>query len=133
MIFFIFVLSNIFNMGLITLSGMEFFAYHGCFAEEQIIGNKFIVDLEFSTETENAELTDDLTQTINYQLVYDVVKAEMDIKSKLLEHVARRVLDALYKQFPGIGSAKITVSKLNPPLKGKVDRVCFTLAAKHDK
>jgi dihydroneopterin aldolase len=128
MIFFIFVLSNILNMGLITLSGMEFFAYHGCFAEEQIIGNKFIVDLEFFADTENAENTDDLSATVNYQIVYELVKAEMDIKSKLIEHVARRILDALYRQFPEIGDAKVTVSKLNPPLKGRVDKICFTLS-----
>ena len=115
-------------MGLITLSGMEFFAYHGCFAEEQIIGNKFIVDLEFFASTENAEKNDDLTKTVNYQKVYEMVKAEMEIKSKLLEHVAKRVLDALYKGFPSIGGSKITVSKLNPPVGGKVGRVSITLA-----
>jgi dihydroneopterin aldolase len=99
-------------MGLVTLSGMEFFAYHGCFAEEQIIGNKFIVDLEFFASTENAENTDDLTKTINYQKVYDLVKTEMEIKSKLIEHVARRILNVLYS---------------HPPLKGRVDKVSFTL------
>jgi len=106
---------------------MEFFAYHGCFAEEQIIGNKFIVDLEFSTDTEKAERTDDLNSTVNYQHVYDVVKAEMDVKSKLLEHVARRILRALHKQFPTITNSKVTVSKMNPPLKGRVDKVSITL------
>jgi dihydroneopterin aldolase len=114
-------------MGLITLSGMEFFAYHGCLAEEQINGNKFMVDLEFFTGTENAETTDDLEQTVNYQKVYELVKVEMDIKSKLLEHVSRRIIDALYKQFPHIGASKITVAKLNPPIGGKMDKVSVTL------
>ena len=114
-------------MGLISISGMEFFAYHGCFAEEQIIGNKFIVDLEFISNTENAELSDDLSKTVNYQAVYGIVKAEMEIKSKLLEHVAKRILDSIYKNFPLIESMKITISKLNPPVGGKVDRVSFTL------
>lgn len=106
---------------------MEFFAYHGCFAEEQIIGNKFIVDLEFSVDTKKAERTDDLSNTINYQHVYNVVKAEMEIKSKLLEHVAGRILHALKKQFPSATNIKITVSKLNPPLNGKVDKVSYTI------
>jgi len=119
--------TNLINMGLISISGMEFFAYHGCFAEEQIIGNKFIVDLEFFSNTENAELSDDLSKTVNYQKVYGIVKAEMEIKSKLLEHVARRILDSLYKNFPLIGSTKITVSKLNPPVGGKVDKVSVSL------
>jgi dihydroneopterin aldolase len=114
-------------MGLISLSGMEFFAYHGCFEEEQIIGNKFIVDLEFFATTDNAETSDDLAKTVNYQKVYELVKAEMEIKSKLLEHVARRIQDSLYKNFPYIGSSKITVSKLNPPIGGKVDKVSLVL------
>lgn len=130
MIFFIFVTSNSNNMGLISLSGMEFFAYHGCYNEEQILGNKFMVDLEFFTGTENAEITDDLAQTVNYQKVYELVKAEMDIKSKLLEHVSRRILDALYKQFPYISAAKITIAKLNPPIGGKVEKVSVTLSGK---
>ena len=114
-------------MGLISISGMEFFAYHGCFAEEQIIGNKFIVDLEFISDTENAEISDDLSKTVNYQAVYGIVKVEMEIKSKLLEHVAKRILDSVYKNFPLIESVKITVSKLNPPVGGKVEKVSITL------
>ena len=114
-------------MGVITLSGMEFLAHHGCCPEEQIFDNKFMVDLEFFTETGDAEITDDLAQTVDYQKIYKLIKAEMDIKSKLLEHVSRRILDMLYKQFPYIGSAKITVAKLNPPIGGKVERVSVTL------
>ncbi len=117
-------------MGIISLSGMEFFAYHGCFAEEQIIGNKFIIDLEFFAATENAELSDDLTKTINYQKVYEIVKVEMEIKSKLLEHVARRILDAVYKYFPDIDNAKVTVNKINPQMGGKIDKVGVTLTGK---
>ena len=114
-------------MGLISLSGMEFFAYHGCFAEEQIIGNKFIVDIEFFASTENAEISDELEKTINYQKVYEIVKAEMEIKSKLLEHVARRILNAVNKHFPNISNAIVTVNKMNPPMGGKIDRVGVTL------
>ena len=117
-------------MGLISLSGMEFFAYHGCESEEQIIGNKFTVDIEFFTNTEKAEATDDLNKTVNYQKVYELVKTEMEIKSRLIEHVARRSLNALYKNFPDIGAAKITVSKHNPHVGGKVQKVSITLTNK---
>jgi 7,8-dihydroneopterin aldolase/epimerase/oxygenase len=110
-------------MGIITLSGMEFFAYHGCFAEEQIIGNRFIVDLEFSTDTEDAELTDDLKRTVNYQKVYELVKVEMAIKSKLLEHVARRIIDAIYIHFPNLKSVTVKVAKLNPAWEARWRRL----------
>ncbi len=114
-------------MGIISLEGMEFFSYHGCFTEEQIIGTRFIVDLNFETDTSPAEISDDLKQTINYQTVYRLVKKEMDIKAHLLEHVARRILKAVTNAFPEIKSANVKVSKLNPPLGGKIDKVSVTI------
>ena len=106
---------------------MEFYAYHGCFKEEQIIGTKFRVDLFIESDTSEAEKTDDLSKTINYQTVFQIVKAQMQIKSKLLEHVGRRILDELKANFPEIENAKIKISKLNPPLGGKMENVSLTL------
>jgi 7,8-dihydroneopterin aldolase/epimerase/oxygenase len=114
-------------MAQIALENMEFFAYHGCFSEEQIIGTRFIVDLWIEADTTEAEQTDKLSKTINYQEVFLLVKEEMAEKSKLLEHVGRRILDALKDEFPEIISAKIKVSKMNPPLGGKIGSVSLTL------
>lgn len=114
-------------MGLITLSNMEFFAYHGCHEEEHKTGNKFIVNVTFSTNSENAETSDDLSKALDYQKVYKVIKSEMEIRSYLIEHVTRRIMDALFKNFPEIEHAEVTVAKLNPPLGGKVDNVQYTL------
>jgi 7,8-dihydroneopterin aldolase/epimerase/oxygenase len=114
-------------MGTISIEGMEFFAYHGCFKEEQIIGTRFTVDLFLETDTNEAEITDDLSQTVNYQAVYGVVAQEMAIKSKLLEHVARRILDRVAKEFPKVISSRIKISKMNPPVGGKVERVSVEL------
>jgi len=117
-------------MTLISLKGMEFFAFHGCFSEEQIIGNKFIVDIEFDCDTSEAEYSDDLTKTINYQDVYNVVKTEMYIKSKLLEHVGRRIVAAIIKKFSGIHNIRVKISKCNPPIGGKVDKVSVIINEK---
>ena len=114
-------------MGKIRLEGMEFFAYHGCFAEEQIIGTRFVVDLEFTYDTAKAEADDHLADAVNYQDVYRVVKEEMEKKSYLIEHVARRILDAVRSSFPGITHAEIRISKVNPPIGGKVAQVCCVL------
>ena len=116
-------------MGQISIEGMEFFAYHGCFREEQIIGTKFMVDLFLETDTHEAELTDDLHKTVNYQAVYVFVKEEMAVKSKLLEHLGRRILNRIKKEFPQVRDCRIKVSKMNPPLGGKVERVCIELRA----
>lgn len=115
-------------MSLIKLEGMEFFAYHGCFEEEQIIGTKFRIDLNIEANVDEAAETDDLSKTINYLSVYQMVKKQMEIKSRLLENVGKRILDELYNQFPGIIKAEVKVSKLNPPLGGKLDSVSLTLS-----
>ena len=116
-------------MSIISIKGMEFFAYHGCFKEEQIIGTKFFVDLYIEADTSEAEETDKLSKTINYQTVYLLVKKEMEIKSKLLEHVGRRILKAVKKEFPNINSVKVKISKMNPPLGGKINSVSLTLSS----
>ena len=115
-------------MSVISIEGMEFFAYHGCFKEEQIIGTKFIVDLYIESNTIEAEKTDDLSKTINYQSAYLIVKNEMKIKSKLLEHVGRRILSSLKQEFKGIETATVKISKMNPPLGGKIKNVSLTLS-----
>lgn len=114
-------------MSTISIEGMEFFAYHGCFAEEQIIGTKFSIDLFMEVDTSKAELSDDLHDTVNYQSVYELVKEEMKTKSKLLEHVGRRILDKIKTSFPEVEKAKIKIRKLNPPLGGKMDFVSLEL------
>lgn len=114
-------------MGLISIEGMEFYAYHGCFKEEQIIGNRFMVDLYFEANTGDAEISDNLHKTVDYQSVYRLVAEEMQVKSRLLEHVARRILDRVSKEFPVISSSRIKISKLNPPVGGKVDKVSVEL------
>ncbi len=114
-------------MSKILLENMEFFAYHGCFREEQIIGNQFIVNLEIETNTHKAESSDKLTDTLNYQEAYNLVKEQMQQKSHLLEHVARRTLDILLEKFPEISHLKIKISKMHPPMGGKLKCVSLEL------
>ena len=114
-------------MATIALEGMEFHAYHGCFAEEQVTGNTFYVDIYFDTDTSMAEDTDDLNETVNYAEVYEIIKAQMEIKSKLLENVGKRIIDAITKRFPEVETIELKVSKMNPPIGGKVDNISVIL------
>src|SRR5271157_1992765 len=116
------------DMGKILLEGMEFFAYHGHYKEEQIIGTKFIVDIEMDFESGQAEHSDRLADTINYQEIYQLVRTEMEINAHLLERVARRILDSICQRFPQVKFAQVKISKINPPLGGKVTQVSFILA-----
>ena len=115
-------------MAKITLENMEFHAFHGCLEHEQQLGNTFIVTLSMELDTSLAGATDELVHTLNYQLVYDVVKAQMKIPSKLIEHVGQRIVDTLFSAFPQIQVLAVKLSKMNPPLGGKVDCVTIELS-----
>lgn len=114
-------------MALITINDMRFYAHHGCFEQERVIGTHFRVDLSFSIDTSKAEVSDNIVDTVSYLDVYQVVKAEMMTPSHLLEHVARRVGERVLIDFPAVDTVNVKVSKLNPPLGGQMDSVSVTL------
>lgn len=111
----------------IALNEMEFYAYHGYYAEERQIGTTFLVSVTLDVDFSAAERSDELTDTLNYELVYNVVRQEMETPSKLLEHVAYRLREALTTHFPTVTHASVTVTKLNPPLGGKVKSASVTI------
>lgn len=114
-------------MGLIEIEGMHFYGWHGHFEVEQAVGNEFLVDVSIETDCEAAAASDNLEDALNYQAVYSLIKKEMKITSKLLEHVAGRILDALYREFSAIGKVKIKISKVNPPMGGQIEKASVTL------
>lgn len=114
-------------MGIIEIEGMEFYAYHGCFTEEQIVGNKFMVDLKLEADCEKAKITDNINDAVNYQIAYDIVKEEIEQKSHLLENIAHRILEKLFEKLSGIYVASVKIAKINPPLGGKIKNVNVTL------
>jgi dihydroneopterin aldolase len=114
-------------MGLIQIENMEFYAFHGHFKEEQIVGNRFLVDLTIETDMRIPSKSDNLRDAVNYQKAYQIVKSEMEKKSYLLENIAGRILDTLYSEMPGIKKATIKVSKMNPPIGGKIGSVSVVM------
>ena len=117
-------------MGTIEIKDMEFYAYHGCFAEEQIVGNKFLVDLTLEVDCDKAKISDNINDAVNYQIAYEIIKEEMEQKSHLLENIAHRILKNLFKKLNGILIARVKVSKINPPLGGRIGNVNVTLTKK---
>ena len=113
-------------MGLIRLEGMEFYAFHGHFLEEQIVGNSFIVDLEIETDMSLPSVTDDLNDAVDYQTAFAIVDREMEHKSALLENIAGRILKSLSSELKGIIRATVKISKINPPLGGKIKSVSIS-------
>ena len=114
-------------MGLVAIEGMEFFAYHGYYAQEKEHGNTFIVDIYIKTKLDSAAESDKLSDTIDYENVYKIVEQIMGEKYNLLEHIAHQILQQLKQELNSIKGVKIRVSKLNPPVKGKVKRTYIEL------
>ncbi|WP_162053800.1 dihydroneopterin aldolase [Pontibacter pamirensis] len=105
-------------MGQIALEGMEFFAFHGYYDEEQKIGNKYGIDLIIDADLRRAAESDDLHETVNYEVLYKLVLTEMKSPARLLEHLGHRIIDRVYERFPFVASVKVNVYKFNPPLGG---------------
>lgn len=112
---------------IIELENMEFYAFHGHYREEQIVGNRFRVDLSFTVNGEAASETDELETTVSYLDVYQCVREQMEIKSHLLEYVSGRIIAALKERFPSILSLRLKVSKMAPPLGGQVEKVSVVM------
>ena len=114
-------------MGTIKLKNIRTYSYHGCLIEEGKIGSDYSVDLEVKTNLNKSSLSDDLKDTVDYVLLNQIVVEEMAIRSNLLEHVAQRIIQRVFKEVTTISSVKLEVSKLNPPIGGDVEAVTIEM------
>jgi dihydroneopterin aldolase len=112
----------------IKIEGMEFRAAHGCYDTEQRVGGNFTVDVTLTVEDGGAAEADDVTRTVNYAEVYEVIREQMAVPSRIIENAAQRILEAIAARFPEVLHAEVTLSKLAPPMGGKARRVSVTLA-----
>ena len=120
-------------MGIINVTGIKLYAYHGCLEEEARVGGNYIVDVKIETDFSLAQAEDDLGKTVDYVTVFKIVKEQMAIRSKLIEHAAALITDALTKQIPAIQSVEVTLRKINPPMNGEVKEVSVTVTARSPK
>ena len=105
----------------ILLENIRFFAYHGVAPQETTVGNEFVVSLRLKTDIARAMESDDVADTVNYAEIHQAVKEEMDIPSKLLEHVAGRIVRRLFNDFPTIERIDLKLSKRNPPMGADIE------------
>ena len=115
-------------MCIIEIEEMEFYAYHGHYEEERIVGNRFLLDLRIETDCEAAAKSDHINDAVNYQTAYKIIREQMKQKSHLLENIAQRILDALFKDIRDIKKASVKVRKMNPPMGGQIKSVAVTLS-----
>jgi dihydroneopterin aldolase len=114
-------------MGTIALEGLEFFSYHGFYAEEQKIGNRYSVDVTITVDFEQAAKDDRLSETVNYEKVYATVAEVMQQSHKLLEHIAYHIIERIRVRYPQVETVEVGVSKFNPPVGGVAARARVTM------
>ncbi|MCY7352446.1 MAG: dihydroneopterin aldolase [Cytophagaceae bacterium] len=114
-------------MGTIALEGLEFFSYHGFYAEEQKMGNRYSVDVTITVDFEKAAIDDKLSETVNYEKVYRIVEEVMQESHKLLEHIAYKIIGRIRERYPRVAAVDVGVSKFNPPVGGVCERARVTL------
>ena len=114
-------------MGKIQVNNIKLYANHGCLNEEAMIGSWYRVDIEVEVDLTKSSISDALEDTVDYVHLNHIVKEEMDKRSKLLEEVARRILDRFFLELKMIKTATVRVAKINPPIGGNVQEVVIIL------
>ena len=117
----------------IELEGIDFYVFHGCYELEQQTGSHFEVSLRLTTELGTVAEDDDVTKAVNYLTVYEVVREQMQRTQCTIERVAQNIIDALHVRFPQIHETECRVTKIAPPLGGKVARVSVVLKMQNAK
>lgn len=115
-------------MDKIFLTGCRFYGYHGAFAEEQVLGQIFVVDCELSVDLTAASQTDALSDTVHYGHVFETIKNRVEKqKYRLIERLAGAIIEDLFKEYPAVQAIKLTIKKENPPIAGHYAHVGITL------
>ena len=109
------------NNSTIFLKDIRCYAYHGVAPQENLIGNEYVIDLKLKVDISKAAQTDEVADTVNYAEVHNVIKTEMAIPSKLLEHAGGRIVQKLFETFPDIEEVELRLSKRNPPMGADID------------
>ena len=117
----------------IFLNGLRFHAFHGVMPQERLTGNDYRVDLKINFPLEKAVGSDNVDDTLNYATVYTAVKEEMDVPSQLIERVAYRIADRLFRTFKAINEVEIKVEKCNPPMSADCEGAGVELHLINDK
>lgn len=108
--------------GKVALEGLQFHAYHGVYDHERNTGNKFEVDIIVETDFSQAAQHDELKGTVDYVTLFEIIKAEMQVPSKLIETVAEKIIERVLAELPAVLQVELKVAKLNPPIGGECSK-----------
>ncbi len=102
----------------VALHEVKFYACHGFYPQEQILGNHFLVDAEVEFKSEN--IGDEIFNTVNYEKLHLILTEEMKQPRRLLETLVQEMVDKIRLEFPFLETIKVGIKKLNPALPGEV-------------
>tara|TARA_Y100000992_G_C21091059_1_gene408001 strand:+ start:300 stop:650 length:351 start_codon:yes stop_codon:yes gene_type:complete len=114
-------------MGQIYLENIRTYSHHGCMKEEAVIGSEYRIDLWVDANLTVASSSDDLKDTPDYVVLHQIVVDEMKVPSRLLEHVAQRIINRIKSAVTGLDRVRVRVSKINPPIGGGVQSISVLL------
>jgi len=117
-------------MGIIKVNNIKLYAFHGCLVEEAKIGSEYRVDIQVKSKLKKSAKSDQLKDTVDYVHLNRIAKEEMAVRSELLEHVAKRILNRIFKELLLVKKATVSVAKINPPIGGNVAEVVIVLTKK---
>ena len=117
-------------MGKVQVDNIRIYAHHGSLKEETAIGSEYRVDISVDANLSKATESDSLADTVDYVHINHIVKEEMTVPSKLLEHVGKRIIKRIFNEIAIVDKAEVSVSKINPPIGGDVEKVTVVLQEK---
>ena len=116
----------------IHLHKLRFHAFHGIYAEEKVLGGEFEVNLQVHYSPAATVVTD-LNQTVNYALLYELVKKEMETPCPILETFVTRLATDILAQFSIVELVDISITKLRPPVINFEGSVGVSFKLKREK
>ena len=117
----------------VKVENLKIYAFHGCMVEEKVIGSEYVVNIEANYLVAEDVFNDDISKTVDYVDLAQIAKREMLTRSKLLEVVAKRIIDSSFEEISLLNSISVTISKLNPPINADVGAVSVTMEEQKDK
>jgi len=112
----------------IALKNCAFFARHGVYSEEEVLGQRFFVDVRLTVDGGNSLENDDIDGTVDYGKAFIVIEKIITGERKfLIEALALEVGKALCEEFKMVLKAQVTVRKPNAPVQGVLDYVEVSL------
>lgn len=119
--------------GTVRLINATFYARHGVSREEHRLGGRFEVDVAMRLDFREAAENDDLTKTVDYERVYELVRdLVMHNSFYLIERLAFLIAGEILQSFDMVEETEVTVRKINPPVGGSADRAEATWHASRE-